>query len=141
MEFKGIHTKILNRKSKAYITYSCPKTNYPSNEVFFQAGRVYQTQYTHIRRCYGRGLSTAEQSDRIQSMYTEAVEVQRSARGSVSYYFKSEILSERENTINTFVCLIILERAPLSIVTSSEFRRAFRLTTDVSVDTVRETII
>lgn len=54
---------------------------------------------------------------------------------------QSKTLFEREIPINTFFRHIILENNPLNITMSKEYRRALHLVTNVSVESVRDTII
>ena len=74
-------------------------------------------------------------------MYDEALHASRATGASISSHFKRDKLSERENSVKSWVRLIILESCPFSIVTSTEYRRFNRFLTAVSVETVQITII
>lgn len=54
-----------------------------------------------------------DQDALIQAMYFEAVEDSRAAGSSVSEHFKRDALSDRENAINSYLRLLVLEIAPL----------------------------
>lgn len=56
-------------------------------------------------------------------------------------YFESEKPTERENAINSYFRLIVLESTLFSIVKSKKYRSFIRYDLDVSVEVMQETML
>ena len=61
--------------------------------------------------------------------------------GRIGLHFKSDTLSERENSIISYVSYIVLENCPFSIVTSKTYRRFNKYQCAVTVETIQETLL
>ena len=63
------------------------------------------------------------------------------AGGTIRSHFKSDNLSDYENAVKNYIQLIVLESCPFAIISSTLNRRFYNWKSEVSKQTVQETII
>ena len=118
-----------------------PETDMPRGRDHVQEKSGFKTPFTHLRSCYGRGKNAAEQTKLLHEFYNEAAQAFEQSGGSIRSHFRSDKLSDREETINTYVRLIVITSARFSIIDSHEYRRALRHNVAVTPETVKITIM
>lgn len=117
--------------TKEYISYRCPKPICASPTVSFLDKSGFHNPYAHLRACYGKGLSVADQDALLHRMYESAIEAARMKGGTIRSHFESKSLSEYDKTLHGYLRMIVMKSLPLYYIEDSEVRGFSRFGTKI----------
>lgn len=131
MKFEGHETRDVHlgngdNDSVTYLKYSCPKPECSVRSISFRDKTGYKNPFTHLKSCYGKGMSSDEQTKRIYNMYRTAQEAKIKNGGSIYSHFASLSASPYEKSMYAYLRLVIIKNMPLSMVENEELRKFSR---------------
>lgn len=126
---------------RVFLSYRCPKPSCAVKVITFKEKSGFQNPYSHLRSCYGRGKSFAQQQSILEGMYTSARDTMEHSGGNIRQHFQDGSLSEYEQAVFHFIRLIVMSRYPLSCVKDPELRAISRFACVVDTKTIRSVIV
>ena len=100
MEFDGresierTNSVTWQKSMEVYLKYQCPRPDCSKSLVKFRGGTGCKNLYSHLRSCYGRGKSLAEQNSILEKLYESALQATRIRGGTILSHFTSSSLSD-----------------------------------------------
>ena len=135
MKYEGLESTPGSSNPK--LVYVCTKLGY-GKKVKFATKSGFSNPYQHLRSCYGRGLSIADQEKVLQELYEAARKDQRMHGGTILSHFNVSALSEYVRAIYSYMRLIVLRILALSLVEKVNLRSISRFNIRIARDTLSE---
>lgn len=101
----------------------------------------FKNPYRHLRSCYGKGLSEADQDKKLISMYEESRDKASKEGGKIRSYLDLNYLFEYEQAVAGCIDLVFTKSHLLSMVQDDKFRHIFRFIEQIGCDTVVRSIL
>ena len=128
----------MNRK---FVTFRCSKFACTVKSITIRERSAYDNPYSHLRACYGKGKSLAEQDDILKKMYHDACQEAYACGGQLTVHLQYCTFLEYEKAVYHYIRLILLRRYPTSCVVDPKLRAISMLTTVLDTETIRAVLI
>lgn len=126
---------------RVLLSYRCPKPTCAVKVVTFKEGSGFQNPYSHLRSCFGKRKSYAEQKEILDGMYRQARETMELFGGNVQQNFQASGLSEYERALYHYMSFIVLRRYHTSCVNDPDLRALSKFSCVIDQKTMRSVIM
>ena len=138
MKPEGRETRCLVERStgrtvnKVFVTYRCPRPHCRVKPVSFRENSGYNNPYSHLKSCYGKGVTPIQQSKYLKELFIKARSEMREAGGTISSHFSVNSLTEYDQAAYGWMRLVVLRNTLLAHIQDKESRKWFRYPVNVS---------